>query len=59
VNIADYPTDYYATMLLGQAKILAKFEHGFTFTPYDATPTTTVSTTPGISDLQSSFAKIK
>ena len=35
VNSADYPTDYYATMLLAQPKILGRFNNEITFVPYD------------------------
>ena len=35
VNQADYPTDYYAAMLLAQPKILGRFNKEIKFVPYD------------------------
>jgi hypothetical protein len=35
VNSADYPTDYYAAMLLAQPKILGRFNNQILFVPYD------------------------
>ena len=35
VNQADYPTDYYAAMLLAQPKILGRFNKEIKFFPYD------------------------
>ena len=41
VNTADYPTDYYAGILILQPKIVARFNHDIYFVPYDKAEETT------------------
>ena len=41
VNIAAYPTDYYAGMLILQPKIVERFNHDIYFVPYDMVEETT------------------